>query len=90
MANVKRATLKKIVPLDCPNPIDYLVDQGQSLAQLAAAWNLRHTDAVYRLKRYEYPPKNKTAALMAESFGWSMGQVMDHWWAKSNKQAATR
>lgn len=67
------------VPLEAPDPIQHLLDAGVSVPQLAVAWDLKSSDSVYRLKRGEYIPTPKTAKLMARSFGWSAGEVIDKW-----------
>jgi hypothetical protein len=67
------------VPKGADDPIEHLLAAGAKVIDLAQAWGLRSTDAIYRLRRYEYPPKARTAERMAESFGWTAGQVLDHW-----------
>jgi DNA-binding XRE family transcriptional regulator len=67
------------VPKGTADPIGYLNDQGIHFIDLAKAWGFRTIDAVYKLRRFEYAPKLKTAQRMAESFGWTVGQVYEHW-----------
>lgn len=67
------------VPRGTVDPIQFLLDNGESVATLAVAWGFRTSDSVYRLKRYDYTPPPSTAARMAESFGWTAGEVIDHW-----------
>lgn len=67
------------VPLGTPDPIQYLMDNGTTVMQLAVAWNFKTTAAVYNLKRADYVPTPKTAERMGESFGWTAGEVIDHW-----------
>lgn len=67
-----------VVPRSADNPIDYLLE-STSIVDLAVEWKLKSTDAIYRLKRFEYVPRYRTAEKMAESFGWSAGEVMDFW-----------
>lgn len=61
------------------NPIDHLMHGGVTVVDLAHAWRLKTTDAVYKLRRYEYVPKVRTAEQMAKSFGWTTGEVLTHW-----------
>ena len=70
-----------VVPKGSADPIQHLIDNGESIIGLAVAWEFRTTDSVYRLKRYEYVPPATTAAKMAASFGpeWTAGDVIDHW-----------
>lgn len=70
------------VPRGTEDPIQFLFDSGVKPAQLALSWGFSHTDAVYRLKRYEYPPKVRTASRMGATFGWTAGEVIDHWVAR--------
>lgn len=61
------------------NPIEFLMQSGLTVVDLAHAWGLKTTDAVYKLRRYEHAPKVKTAERMAQSFGWTPGEVVNHW-----------
>lgn len=61
------------------NPIEHLTKGGLTVVDLAHAWGLKTTDAVYKLRRYEYVPRVKTAERMAKSFGWTTGEVLTHW-----------
>jgi hypothetical protein len=67
------------IPLSTDDPIHFLLDNGWTMLGLAVEWGFRTTDTVYRLRRYEYVPPAETAAKMGETFGWTAGQVIDHW-----------
>lgn len=76
------------VPQDVADPIQYLIDQGATIIALAVAWGFRTTDAVYKLKRFDYVPPATTAAKMAESFGWTAGDVVNYWLDATQRKAA--
>lgn len=67
------------VPKTSEAPIEYLIEQGRLIIDLAGEWGLRSTDAIYKLRRYEHVPKVTTAQRMAETFGWTAGDVINHW-----------
>lgn len=71
--------LKNNVPLGIDDPIGYILDQGESVMDLALEWGFRTLDSVYKLKRYAYVPPANTAQRMGETFGWTAGEVVDHW-----------
>lgn len=70
------------VPLGTEDPIGYLTDHGMTPAQVAVAWDYNDTTMIHRYRRYECIPNRKLAAKMAVTFGWSPGQVLDHWTAR--------
>lgn len=74
---------KRPVPLGTEDPIGYLVQHaGVTFAQIAVMWDYNATDMIFKYKRYGAIPSRKLAAKMAETFGWSPGQVLDHWTAR--------
>jgi hypothetical protein len=82
--------LNSTVPRETADPIGYLLDKGLTLPELAVKWGFKTTDTIYRLKRFEYVPPAGTAQKMAESFGWTAGEVVDHWLAEQARRAAER
>ncbi len=77
MAKTKQSS----VPRGSTLPIEHLVEAGVTIVSLAEAWGLT-TDGVYKLRRYDYAPKVRTAEKMAKSFGWTAGEVINHWLGK--------
>lgn len=75
MPSNKRTT----VPRGTSDPIQFLLDNGWTFIGLASEWGFRTTDTIYRLKRFDYPPPPKTAEKMAKTFGWTPGDVINHW-----------
>jgi hypothetical protein len=67
------------VPRDCTDPINFLLESGESPVSLAFAWGYRTVDTVMRLKRYDCVPPTDTAQKIAETFGWTPGEVLDFW-----------
>jgi len=67
------------VPRDAGDPIQYLLERNHSVVSLASAWGFRTSDSIYRLRRYDYVPPANTAQKMAATFGWTAGEVVDHW-----------
>lgn len=80
---------KIIVPRSTPDPIQFLLDAGRTVPELAVEWEFKSADTVYRLKRYDYIPPAVTAAKMAETFGpdWTAGDVIDLWLERTSKKA---
>lgn len=74
---------KCVVPVGTKDPIGYLIERGKTIPELAVAWGLKSSDAVYRLKRFENPPRPTTAVRMAETFGWNVGDVFNLWLART-------
>jgi hypothetical protein len=67
------------VPRETLDPIQHLLDNGESRIGLAVRWGFKTTDTIYRLQRFEYAPPSDTAQKMGESFGWTAGEVIDYW-----------
>ncbi len=70
------------VPRGVANPIDYLIERGWSEPGLAVEWGLKTETSVKRLRAFSHVPKVSTAERMAESFGWTAGEVINHWLGK--------
>lgn len=75
------------VPRNASDPIQLLIENGQTVPQLAVEWGFRSVDSIYRLKRYDYTPPPDTAQKMAATFGWTAGEVIDHWLARVGQKA---
>jgi hypothetical protein len=61
------------------NPISFLLEHRSStIAALAGDWGVT-PDAVYRYRRYEIAPRSTVAKRMAATFGWTLGEVIEHW-----------
>jgi hypothetical protein len=88
MAIEKHTTLT--VPKSVDNLIQFVIESGISPAELASHLDFRHTDAIYRLRRYEYAPKVATAEKLGALIGWTAGEVIDHWLSKVIEKEATR
>lgn len=68
------------VPRTVSNPPQYLIDEcGYTEPKLAVAWGLRSTSSVEKIMSFHHVPKVTTLELMARTFGWSAGQVLDFW-----------
>lgn len=71
------------VPRTVWNPAQYLLDEwGYTEPQLAVAWGLKSTSSVQKIRTFHHVPKVPTAELMADTFGWTAGQVIDLWLAR--------
>lgn len=70
------------VPLGTDNPVEYLLERGSSPASLSVAWGFRTPETIFDYKAFRQIPSRRALRLMAETFGWSPGQVLDHWTAR--------
>jgi hypothetical protein len=71
--------VKNDVPRETADPIQFLIDNGNSYIDLAVTWGYDSLDTIYRLKRFAHVPPADTAQKMGESFGWTAGEVIDYW-----------
>jgi hypothetical protein len=85
-----RQSSSPAVPRNTPDPIQHLLENGESVVSLASAWGFRTSDSVYRIKRFEYVPPASTAQKMAESFGWTAGDVINYWLDRVERKAASQ
>lgn len=73
------------VPIHTEAPIEYLLANGWTTDDLAEVWGYRRKNVKNTLRpfrRYDRIPPTKLIKRMAKTFGWTEGQVLDHWTAR--------
>jgi ribosome-binding protein aMBF1 (putative translation factor) len=74
----------KRIPRATENPIRHLNEAGIGTSDLAAKWEIT-PDAVRKLRRFDFSPTWKLAKRMAETFGWSAGEVSEFYAERSRQ-----